>query len=239
MLDGKIVVYNDVGQPDFGLPQERRGRYETHRRSAHRDEPFDDLPVHFLAFDLLQLGVETLLRAPYDERRQQLESLPMPEPYRVAVVSAFTFTELEADRQTVDGLLAHVAATGHERLVAKNHRAPYTPGKRTDAWLKHPLTQTSEGVVCGWREGQGRFTGMVGGLLLGAHDPDSGDLVYIGDVGTGMHRRTRPPPHPPRTPSAEAAPLRGGSTAGGHLRGPLGGSRARRRGRLPASHPQW
>ncbi|QXV57355.1 non-homologous end-joining DNA ligase [Amycolatopsis sp. TNS106] len=32
---------------------------------------------------------------------------------------------------------------------------------------------------------------MVGGLLLGAHDPDSGDLVYIGDVGTGMSTAER------------------------------------------------
>ncbi|MFC9249995.1 ATP dependent DNA ligase [Amycolatopsis thailandensis] len=26
----------------------------------------------------------------------------------------------------------------------------------------------------------------MGGLLLGAHDRDTGDLVYIGDVGTGF-----------------------------------------------------
>ncbi|MFK0244605.1 DNA ligase D [Amycolatopsis azurea] len=190
-LDGEIVVYNEAGQPDFGLLQERRGRYQTHRSSPRRDEPFDDLPVRFLAFDLLRLGDESLLRAPYDERRERLSGLPMPDPYRVAVVRAFTFTELDADRRTTADLLAHVAAAGHEGLVAKNRRASYTPGKRTDAWLKHPLTLTSEVIVAGWREGQGRFTGMVGGLLLGAHDPDTGDLVYIGDVGTGMSTAER------------------------------------------------
>jgi bifunctional non-homologous end joining protein LigD len=32
---------------------------------------------------------------------------------------------------------------------------------------------------------------MLGGLLLGAHDPDTGDLLYIGDVGTGFSERDR------------------------------------------------
>ncbi|WP_244199856.1 DNA ligase D [Amycolatopsis thailandensis] len=191
VLDGEIVVYNHAGQPDFGLLQERRGRYQTHRSSVRRDEPFEDLSVRFLAFDLLQLGDESLLRAPYDDRRRQLDGLPMPDPYRVAVVRAFTFTELDADRRTVDDLLAHVAASGHEGLVAKNRRAPYTPGKRTDVWLKHPLVQTAEVIICGYRPGQGRLRGRMGGLLLGAHDPDTGDLVYIGDVGTGFTEAER------------------------------------------------
>ncbi|MEU3624853.1 DNA ligase D [Amycolatopsis coloradensis] len=213
VLDGEIVVYNDAGQPDFGLLQERRDRYQTHRSSPRRDEPFEDLPIRFLAFDLLQLGDESLLRTPCDDRRQQLVALPMPDPYRVAIVRSFTFTELDADRRTVEDLLAHVAAAGHEGLVAKNRRAPYTPGKRTDAWLKHPRTHTSEVILCGWRAGQGRFTGTVGGLLLGAHDPGAGDLVYIGDVGTGMSTAERArlrtllePLARPRHPFAEDPP---------------------------------
>jgi bifunctional non-homologous end joining protein LigD len=51
--------------------------------------------------------------------------------------------------------------------------------------------QTREVIVCGWRPGQSGFTGTVGGLLLGAHDPDTGELVYIGDVGTGFTRQDR------------------------------------------------
>jgi bifunctional non-homologous end joining protein LigD len=51
--------------------------------------------------------------------------------------------------------------------------------------------QTREVIVCGWRPGQSGFTGTVGGLLLGAHDPDTGELVYLGDVGTGFTRQDR------------------------------------------------
>jgi bifunctional non-homologous end joining protein LigD len=117
VLDGEIVVYNEAGQIDFGLLQERRGRYQTHRSSPRRDEPFDDVPVRFLAFDLLRLGDASLLRTPYDERREHLTALTMPDPYRISVVRGFTFTELAADRRTPQDLLAHVAATGHEGLL--------------------------------------------------------------------------------------------------------------------------
>lgn len=35
----------------------------------------------------------------------------------------------------------------------------------------------------------GRRAGTLGALLLGEHDPTSGDLLYIGDVGTGLTDR--------------------------------------------------
>jgi len=191
VVDGEIVVYNEAGQIDFGLLQERRGRYQTHRSSPRRDEPFDDAPVRFLAFDLLQLGEKSLLREPYEERRGLLAGLAMPDPYRISVVRGFTFTELAADRRTPKDLLDHVAATGHEGLVAKLRRSPYAPGKRPDYWCKHALIQTTEVIVCGWRPGQNRLTGSLGGLLLGGHDPETGELVYIGDVGTGFTEADR------------------------------------------------
>ncbi|MEV6609763.1 DNA ligase D [Kutzneria sp. NPDC051319] len=188
VLDGEIVVYNPDGQVDFGLLQERRGRYRRYRGAG----PFQDpVAVRFLAFDLLRLGEQVLLGEPYDRRREALTGIAMPDPYLVSVVPAFTADDLAADRLTAQRLLERIAGDGHEGLVAKARTAPYSPGKRTDAWLKHPLIQTQEVVVCGWRPGQNRLAGSLGGLLLGAHDPITADLVYIGDVGTGFSETDR------------------------------------------------
>ncbi|MEV6876197.1 DNA ligase D [Amycolatopsis sp. NPDC051128] len=190
-LDGEVVVYGEDGRIDFELMQERRGRYVRHQSSLRRAEPFDDIPVRFLAFDLLQLGDRPLLTTPYDERRRLLTGLPMPDPYRVSVVRAVTFDELAADRRTPADFLADAASAGYEGVVAKLRSSGYAPGQRPDYWLKHPLIRTQEVIVCGWRPGQHSFTGTLGGLLLGAHDPGTGDLVYIGDVGTGFSQATR------------------------------------------------
>jgi bifunctional non-homologous end joining protein LigD len=191
VLDGEIVVYGDDNRIDFELMQERRGRYVKHSGSLHRDEPFDDIPVRFLAFDLLQLGDRSLLAEPYDERRRLLAGLPMPDPFRVSVVRAVTFDELTADRHTPADFLTHAADAGFEGVVAKLRNSAYVPGRRPDSWLKHPLIRTQEAIVCGWRPGQRSFAGTLGGLLLGAHDPATGVLVYIGDVGTGFSQAAR------------------------------------------------
>jgi len=189
-LDGEIVVYGEDGRIDFERMQERRGHWVRHQ-SGPKGLEFKDVPVRFLAFDLLLLGDRNLLATPYDERRRLLAELPMPDPYRVSVVHAVTFDDLAADRRTPADFLAHAASAGYEGVVAKLRSSAYSPGQRPDSWLKHPLIRTQEVIVCGWRPGQRSFTGTLGGLLLGAHDPATGDLVYIGDVGTGFSQATR------------------------------------------------
>ncbi|MEU3627865.1 hypothetical protein [Amycolatopsis coloradensis] len=82
-------------------------------------------------------------------------------------------------------LLGVARDRGLEGLVAKATRSKYHPARRSPEWIKHPLIQTLEVLVCGWRPGQGNREGRIGALLLGAHDHD-GRLVYIGDVGTGF-----------------------------------------------------
>ncbi|MEU4674834.1 DNA ligase D [Amycolatopsis sp. NPDC023774] len=191
VLDGEVVVYDENGRIDFELLQERRGRYVKHAGSLRRDDPFDDLPVRFIAFDLLHLAGRSLLTEPYDERRRLLAGLPMPDRHRVAVVPAVTFDELDADHRTPAHVLADAEHAGYEGVVAKLRNSTYVPGRRADSWLKHPFIQTQEAIICGWRPGQRSFSGTLGGLLLGAHDPDTGDLVYIGDVGTGFSQAAR------------------------------------------------
>jgi bifunctional non-homologous end joining protein LigD len=116
----------------------------THRSSIRRAEPFEsDIEVRFIAFDLLHLAGQSLLDMPYDERRARLAALPMPDLYRVSVVRAFTFTDLDADRRTPSDLLDHVEASGYEGLVAKVRTGIYHPGRRSDGWRKHPSVGVS------------------------------------------------------------------------------------------------
>jgi hypothetical protein len=56
-----------------------------------------------------------------------LEQLPMPDPYLVSVVPAFTFDQLAADRLAPQNLLDRVAA-----------------GQRSDSWSKRLLIQTQD-----------------------------------------------------------------------------------------------
>lgn len=175
VFDGELVVLAADGRPDFQLMQSR-----------HQRGPSADLlraaPVTFIVFDLLRLGSEVLLAAPYARRRELLADLPVTNS-RVAVPRYFTAEDIDPNE-----LLEVVAEQGLEGLVAKRLESRYHPGQRSRDWTKRPLIKTQEVVVGGWRPGKGNRGGRVGALLLGGHDPD-GNLYYIGDVGTGFTER--------------------------------------------------
>jgi bifunctional non-homologous end joining protein LigD len=171
VLDGEIVALDEQGRPDFELLQNQH----HHRR-----------PVSYFAFDLLQLGDTSLLDEPYSHRRESLERLEPAEKTLFAIPPSYSHADLSAHGLTPQGLLDLAAQSHLEGLVVKARDSRYYPGRRSPVWLKHPLIHTQEVILGGWRPGQGRRSGTLGALLLGAHDPDTGDLLYIGDVGTGF-----------------------------------------------------
>ncbi|HWD04339.1 MAG TPA: non-homologous end-joining DNA ligase [Amycolatopsis sp.] len=171
VLDGEIVALDDQGHPDFGLLQ-------NHDAAARS--------VSYFVFDILLLGTESLLDAPYDERRGVLDTIEPPDRRSVAITPSYRHADLSAQGMSPADLLEVARKTMLEGLVVKVRSSKYHPGRRSPEWLKHPLIRTTEVVVGGWRPGQGRRDGTIGALLLGAHDPETGDLVYLGDVGTGF-----------------------------------------------------
>jgi bifunctional non-homologous end joining protein LigD len=164
VLDGEVVVLNEVGQPEFGLMQERRGRYQQGFSVA-------DIRGRYLVFDLLLLGDTSLLTESYDRRRELLEQLDLPHPERIAVAPSFTHTALAADGLTPADLLDRAKVAGYEGLIAKRRASRYHPGQRSLEWRKHPLIQTQEVVVCGWRFcEEDRHTDTFGSLVFGVLD---------------------------------------------------------------------
>jgi hypothetical protein len=77
-----------------------------------RSGSFHDLPVRFLAFDLLRLGETMLLNEPNDQRPALLDQIPMSNPYLISVVPVLTSDALAADRLTAQNLLDRIAGEG-------------------------------------------------------------------------------------------------------------------------------
>ena len=69
-------------------------------------------------------------------------------------------------------------------MVAKRLSSTYQPGRRSRAWIKTPIRHTAEVIIAGWYPATGAQH-VLGSLLLVAHDGD-GELVHVGDVGTGF-----------------------------------------------------
>ena len=171
ILDGEIVALDAQGRPSFGRLQRRM--HVLRPTAVLRRET----PVTYYLFDVLALDGRPTTGLPYLERRERLESLGFSGA-RVQVPPFWT---------GVDGPRMLAVAREHhlEGVVAKRVDSTYRSGRRSPAWIKHPLRANTEGIVVGWVDGTGGGRGGVGSLLLGAYD-DEGRLVYIGHVGTGF-----------------------------------------------------
>ncbi|WP_410658245.1 non-homologous end-joining DNA ligase [Amycolatopsis sp. lyj-112] len=191
VLDGEIVVLDDQGRPSFPLLQTR------HLRTPDA-ALLERSPVHFFAFDVLSLDGTLLLDEPYAARRELLTSLTPSG--RLVIPPGYSDDDISPD-QLFDVVRQH----GLEGLVAKKLDSRYYPGKRTRQWIKRALWHTQEVVIGGWRPGEGRRSGTLGALLLGAHD-EAGELQYIGDVGTGFSDKILDDLHSRLTPLERKTP---------------------------------
>ncbi len=173
VLDGEIVVLDPGGAPNFGLLQPRINLTKAGDIAAAARQA----PAQLLLFDILRLDGESLLRRPYEERRELLEALQPATGSRVQVPAVFE-GDLSAAMETSKALRL-------EGVVAKRRGSIYQAGSRGKTWLKikHRLEQSV--VVGGWRPGNGNRDGTIGALLLGI--PEDGGLRYVGRVGSGFN----------------------------------------------------
>ncbi|WP_405167748.1 non-homologous end-joining DNA ligase [Nocardia sp. NBC_01499] len=177
LIDGEIVA----PEPGTGVPSFRRLQRRMHVVKPSV-ELLREVPVQYLVFDLLSDSGESLMALPYTERRARLDELAIDLPLArtppyYADVDATTMLGVARDH-------------GLEGIVAKRLDSTYQPGRRSPAWIKTPLRQTTEVVVAGWLPGNGRYSGIFGSIVMGAYD-DEGRLVHIGNVGTGWTMRDR------------------------------------------------
>jgi bifunctional non-homologous end joining protein LigD len=176
VLDGEIVAFGGGSWPDFEALQQRMNIGSAAQAAVLADQ----IPVSYLAFDLLWLDGRPLLEAPYTRRREMLEGLGL-ERGRWQVPPSFT-GEAGSDIQALS------VQQQLEGVVAKRLASRYEPGRRSAAWRKIKNLFRQEFVIGGWKPGEGGRAGWVGSLLVGVQA--EGGLRYSGHVGTGFTQQT-------------------------------------------------
>lgn len=179
VIDGEIVALTRSsseapGRPDFGLLQRRMALTKL----AEIEAAMAKVPVHFMAFDLLELEGRSLVTTEWAQRRELLERF-VRSAGAVQVPPVF-----EGD---VGAAMAMSRRLGLEGVMAKRRSSTYSAGKRARSWikLKHHLTQ--EVVIGAWKPGAGNRAHRVGSLLMGI--PEGDGLRFVGKVGTGFTDR--------------------------------------------------
>ena len=169
------------------------------------------VPVVFMAFDLMYAGGELLLELPLRERRNRLEAVV--ELLVERVVSPVMVDERARDSQTV--LFAGVESEGVERLMISPSRlvesaedidrayadararanegvmlkaasSVYQPGRRGLAWLKLKRElATLDVVVTGAEFGHGKRAGILSDYTFAVRGV-GGELLNVGKAYSGL-----------------------------------------------------
>ena len=176
ILDGEVVAARGEAILPFADLQRRLGRREGDLFLR------EEVPIVYVAFDLLWWQGASVLDRPLRERRRGLESLaPLPDCLRLAhSTKAGSAEEIEI---TFDA----ARARGNEGLMIKDPESLYTPGRRGMAWLKlKKALATLDCVVVGAEYGHGKRNKVLSDYTFAVRDEQTGALKVIGKAYTGL-----------------------------------------------------
>ena len=179
ILDGEIMAFEQDKKLTFFDLQKRLGR-----KSEGADlfaTASADVPVVFVAFDLLWKNGESFLRRPLRERREALRSLQLPAGFQLAeIYPAHSAEEIETAFQLARRRL-------NEGLMVKDPESIYSPGRRGMFWfkLKKELA-TLDVVVVAAELGHGKRNHVLSDYTFAVRDETTGELLTIGKAYSGL-----------------------------------------------------
>jgi ATP-dependent DNA ligase len=165
VADGEIVIATPKGL-DFDLLQLR-----LHPAASRVAKLAEATPSSFVAFDLLAIGGQDIRSLPFEERREQLETL-----LRTATPPVY-LTPMTRERTVAVDWLQRFEGAGLDGVMAKPASGRYEPGKRAMFKIKH--SRTADCVVAGFRWHKTGPGTLVGSLLLGLFD-EKQELHHVG-----------------------------------------------------------
>jgi DNA ligase-1 len=207
IFDGEILGWDfeQARALPFAVLGQRIGRKRV--SNAWRQE----VPVIFIAFDLMYAGGELLLELPLRERRNRLETavedlvertvspITVDERAREAQTVLFAADESEGlerlmisptrlveSAEDIDRAYAEARARANEGVMLKAAGSIYQPGRRGIAWvkLKRELA-TLDVVVTGAEFGHGKRAGILSDYTFAVRGSD-GDLLNVGKAYSGL-----------------------------------------------------
>ena len=179
ILDGEIMAFEQGRKLTFFDLQKRLGR-----KSEGADlfaTASADVPVVFVAFDLLWQNGRSLLKTSLRERRALLRELKLPAQFQIAeVYPAHSAEAIEEAFQLARRRM-------NEGLMVKDPDSFYSPGRRGMFWfkLKKELA-TLDVVVVAAELGHGKRNHVLSDYTFAVRNETTGELLPIGKAYSGL-----------------------------------------------------
>lgn len=147
LVDGELLGWRDGRALNFNLLQNRLARKRV------RATLLQEVPVVFMAYDLLLRNETLLLHEPFEVRRGALQELFAGRESPLLLSPQHTVTT----HAEIETLFAEAREGGNEGLLLKRTGTGYEPGRRSGSWqkLKRPYG-TLDVVITAAEQGNGR-----------------------------------------------------------------------------------
>ena len=196
VIDGEVLAFRNDRPLPFSALQQRIGRQQHVARTAR------DIPVVFMAYDVLEYERRDIRMAPLSARRIILEDVvkslrasaaaspsgelllpfenePAPMPIRMSpLLPAGSFDELADLRQ-------QARAQGVEGLMIKRRSSSYGVGRKRGDWWKWKIDPlTIDAVLIYAQPGSGKRASLLTDYTFGVWD--GGELVPVAKAYSGL-----------------------------------------------------
>lgn len=213
VLDGEILAWG-TGANDsknargsalpFSALQRRLGRKQV------SDKLLREVPVVYVAFDVLFANNELTIDRPLHKRSEMLTNIVeqlAETPHAATFMAAARQSSLlfDAEEHTVifpriiraplcqahtadeiDQIFVEARARGNEGLMIKNRETLYAPGRRGHAWLKMKRElATLDCVVTSVEFGNGKRAGVLSDYTFAVRG-ENGELMNVGKAYSGL-----------------------------------------------------
>jgi DNA ligase-1 len=174
ILDGEVVAMRGEQILPFAELQKRLGRRDGDLFMR------EEVPIQYVAFDLLWHNGQSQLNRPLRDRRRQLETICNE------CLGLARFTEAKSVAEIEEAFVA-ARARGNEGLMIKDPASIYAPGRRGLSWLKlKKALATLDCVVVGAEYGHGKRSKVLSDYTFAVRDETTGELKTIGKAYSGL-----------------------------------------------------
>lgn len=175
VLDGEILAWQDGRALSFNVLQQRIARKKL------TADMIAEVPVVFIAYDLLYADGQMTIEHAIEQRRARLLQLIEHAGHPLYIAPQWRADSLDK----IDESFRLAREHGNEGLVLKRAGSLYEPGKRSGAWLKvKRVYATLDVVITAAEQGSGRRAIFLSDYTFGVRDGER--FVNVGKAYSGL-----------------------------------------------------
>ena len=179
IVEGEALAIN----PKTGTPLPFQVLSQRIHRKYDIDRMVKEIPIQMNLFDVVYVDDQILFNKPFYERRKILEKIVKVKEGKFQLTKQIITNDLKK----LEEFYHQALNAKQEGLFLKVLNSPYIFGRHVGGWYKiKPIMETLDLVIVGAEWGTGSRAKWLSSFVLACRDPDTGEFLPCGMMGTGL-----------------------------------------------------